>query len=219
MSELVLVTDFEGTISAEDFYDLAVRELLKPEDIQPWNDFKAGRITHFTAMQRIFGNIRAPEAKVLAVLEDMGVEPDLAESVSALRAKGWHIIVASAGSHWYIDRLLKKAGVSLEVHANPGTYAEGGPLRLELPESDPFLSLKTGIDKAAIMRHHLERGATVAYAGDGYTDLAPALLAPPRLRFARAALAEMLAERGETFQPFDVWSEVAGSLLAYVDGR
>lgn len=219
MSELVLVTDFDGTISAEDFYDLAVRELLKPEDIQPWNDFKAGRITHFTAMQRIFGNIRAPEAKVLAVLEDMGVEPDLAESVNALRAKGWHIIVASAGSHWYIDRLLKKAGVSLEVHANPGTYAEGGPLRLELPENDPFMSLKTGIDKAAIMRHHLERGATVAYAGDGYTDLPPALLAPPRLRFARAELARQLTERGEAFETFTAWSEVARSLLAWGEER
>ena len=109
--------------------------------------------------------------------------------------------------------------MDLEVHANPGTYAAGGPLRIELPEADPFLSPKTGIDKAAIVEHHLKLGATVAFAGDGYTDLAPALLAPPRLRFARAALAEMLAERGETFQPFDVWSEVAGSLLAYVDGR
>ena len=215
MSELVLVTDFDGTISAEDFYDLAVRELLKPEDIQPWNDFKAGRITHFTAMQRIFGNIRAPESKVLAVLDDMGLESNLAESVAALRAQGWHIIVASAGSLWYIDILLKKAGVSLEVHANPGTYAEGGPLRLELPADDPFLSLKTGIDKAAIMRHHLERGATVAYAGDGYTDLPPALLARPRLRFARSELARQLTERGETFETFTVWSDVARSLLAW----
>ena len=215
MSELVFVTDFDGTIAAEDFYDLAVRELLKPEDMQPWNDFTAGKITHFTAMQRIFGNICAPESKVLAVLEDMGLEADLAHWVDALRAKGWHIVVASAGSLWYIDILLKKAGVALEVHSNPGVYAAGGPLRLELPANDPFLCAKTGIDKAAIMRHHLARGATVAYAGDGYTDLPPALLATPRLRFARAELARQLTERGEAFQPFTAWSEVARDLLAW----
>ena len=213
MPELVLVTDFDGTISAQDFYDLAVRELLKPEDIQPWNDFTAGKITHFTAMQRIFGNIRAPESRALTVLEDMGLESDLAHWVDALRAQGWHIVVASAGSLWYIDILLKKAGVTLEVHANPGVYAAGGPLRLELPTHDPFLCPKTGIDKAAIMRHHLGRGATVAHAGDGYPDLPPALLAPPRLRFARAELARQLNERGEAFQPFAAWSEVARSLL------
>ena len=213
MSELVLVTDFDGTISAEDFYDLAVRELLKPEDIQPWNDFKAGRITHFTAMQRIFGNIRAPESKVLAVLEDMGVEANLADSVNALRGKGWHIIVASAGSHWYIDILLKKAGVSLEVHANPGVYAAGGPLRLELPTHDPFLCPKTGIDKAAIMRHHLGRGATVAYAGDGYTDYEAASIVPAHLRYARADLAKSLQEKGKEFRSFSVWSEIVDSLL------
>lgn len=215
MPEFVLVSDFDGTMASADFYDLAVRELLTPEDIKPWEDFKAGKITHFTAMQRIFSNIYAPEKKVRAVLDDMGLDPHLAESVNALRAKGWDIVVASAGCLWYIDILLKKAGVDLEVHANPGTYAEGGPLRIELPENDPFLSRKTGIDKAAIVQHHLSRGATVAFAGDGYTDLAPALLTPPRLRFARAALADMLAERDETFQAFETWSEVAGSLLAY----
>ena len=219
MSEFVLVSDFDGTMAAADFYDLAVRELLTPEDIKPWEEFKAGKITHFTAMQRIFSNIYAPEEKVLAVLDNMGLDPRLAESVNALRAKGWDIVVASAGCLWYIDILLKKAGVTLEVHANPGMYAQGGPLRIKLPEGDPFMSRKTGIDKAAIVQHHLNRGATVAFAGDGYTDLAPALLAPPRLRFARAVLAGMLAERGETFQPFDTWSEVAGSLLAYGNGR
>lgn len=215
MPEFVLVSDFDGTMAAADFYDLAVRELLKPEDIKPWEDFKAGKITHFTAMQRIFSNIRAPLAKVMDVLEDMGLDPNLAGSVNALRAQGWEIVVASAGSLWYIDILLKKAGVDLEVHSNPGTYAEGGPLRLELPEHDPFLSRKTGIDKAAIVRHHLDRGATAAFAGDGYTDLPPALLVPPRLRFARAELARQLSERGEAFQPFTVWSDVARSLLDY----
>ena len=217
MSGLVLVSDFDGTIAAEDFYDLAVRELLKPEDIAPWDDFKAGRITHFTAMQRIFSHIRAPEEKVLAVLDSMGLEPDLAESVAALRAQGWNIVVASAGCSWYINILLHKAGVSLEVHSNPGAYAQGGPLRIELPQGSPFLSPKTGIDKAAIVRHHQAQGATVAYAGDGYTDFAPALLAPPRLRFARAELARQLSEQGEAFQTFNVWSDVARSLLAYKD--
>ena len=213
MPEFVLVSDFDGTITAADFYDLAVRELLTPEDIKPWDDYRAGHITHFTAMQRIFSSIYAPEEKILAVLEKMGIDPHLAESVNALRDKGWDIVVASAGCRWYIDILLKKAGVSLEVHSNPGTYAQGGPLRLELPEGDPYFSPETGIDKASVVRHHLDRGAVVAFAGDGYTDLPPALLTPPRLRFARSALARLLAEREEAFQPFEVWSDVARSLL------
>ena len=120
--------------------------------------------------------------------------------------------VASAGCGWYINRILGGLGVDFEVHANPGVYAEGGPLRMELPEKDPFLSLKTGIDKAAIVRHHQDRGATVAFAGDGYTDLSPALLVPEGLRFARAELARQLSEQGQSFQPFTVWSEVARSL-------
>jgi 2,3-diketo-5-methylthio-1-phosphopentane phosphatase len=217
MPELVLVSDFDGTITATDFYELAVRELLTPADIKPWEDYRAGKITHFTALQQIFSNIQAPEEKVLAMLEGMNIDPRLAESVNALRDRGWTVVIASAGCLWYIHILLKKAGVSLEVHSNPGTYPQGGPLLLELPKNDPFFCPETGIDKAAIVRHHLSQGATVAFAGDGYTDLPPALLVQPQLRFARNSLAGALAERGESFQPFTAWSDIARSLLAQGD--
>jgi 2,3-diketo-5-methylthio-1-phosphopentane phosphatase len=217
MPELVLISDFDGTITTTDFYELAVQELLTPEALAPWKDYRASKITHFTAMQRIFSSIRAPKEKVLAMLDHMGIDPHLAESVNALRNRGWKIVVASAGCLWYIDILLKKSGVSLEVHSNPGTYVQGGPLHIELPENDPFFCPEAGIDKAAIVSYHLKKNAVVAFAGDGYTDLPPALLVQPRLRFARSALADMLAQRGETFQPFEVWSDIARGLLAQGD--
>ena len=214
MPEFALVSDFDGTITAEDFYDLAVRELLTPEDIKPWNDFLAGKLTHFAALQKIFNNIRAPRAKVMEVVNSMGIDPELAASINSLRAKGWEVIVASAGCLWYIDILLNAAGVNVERHGNPGTYPENGPLLMTPPLDDPFFCPETGINKPAIVRHQQSLGKTTAYAGDGYTDLAAALLVPANLRFARGPLARELKKRGESFRPFNAWSDIARMLLA-----
>lgn len=211
---LVLVTDFDGTITAEDFYTLVVDRLLQPGDLAPWNDYRAGRITHFTALQRIFARIRAPEEAVRELLGDMRPDPHLRESAAALEAAHWKVVVASAGCEWYIRHILDPLKVNFEVHANPGTYAKGGPLRMEPPLDSPFYSPETGIDKAGIVRFHLERGATVAYAGDGFTDLGAALLVPPDKRFARADLAVGLDRKEEPYRPFSFWSQVAAALLS-----
>lgn len=209
----VLVTDFDGTITDGDFYILAVERLLKPEDLAPWQEYRAGRITHFTALKTIFAKIRAPESVVLDILKDMRPDPRLPECAARLKAAGWHVAVASAGCGWYINRILGGLGVDFEVHANPGRYLEGGPLVMEAPVDSPFYSQQAGVDKAGIVRFYQERGATVAYAGDGYTDYEAASIVPAHLRYARANLAESLQEKGKKFRSFSVWSEIVDSLL------
>ena len=209
----VLVTDFDGTVTEGDFYLLAARRLLKPEDLAPWREYRAGRMTHFTALKTIFSKIRAPESEVLEVLKDMRPDPRLPECAARLKTAGWHVVVASAGCGWYINRILGGLGVDFEVHANPGRYAEGGPLIMEAPVDSPFYSPQSGVDKAGIVRFHQARGSRVAYAGDGFTDYAAASLVPPSLRYARADLASVMKEKGEDFRPFSAWSEVADSLL------
>jgi 2-hydroxy-3-keto-5-methylthiopentenyl-1-phosphate phosphatase len=85
---------------------------------------------------------------------------------------------------------------------------------MELPEHSRFLSREMGIDKAAVVRAAQTGGRTVAFAGDGNPDVAPALLVPPARRFARGALAAELAKRGEAYRPFGRWSDVARALLS-----
>ena len=190
----VLVTDFDGTVTQGDFYILAVERLLRPEDLSPWQEYRAGRMTHFTALKTIFSKIRAPESVALELLKDMRPDPRLRECAVRLKAAGWHVVVASAGCGWYIDRILGELGVDFEVHANPGRYAEGGPLIMEAPVDSPFYSPQSGVDKAGIVRFHQKRGARVAYSGDGYTDYEAASLVPPSLRYARADLAGVMKE-------------------------
>jgi 2-hydroxy-3-keto-5-methylthiopentenyl-1-phosphate phosphatase len=209
----VLVSDFDGTMTRHDFYKLAIESLLSPDTPDYWAEYRAGTITHFEALGQYFAAIRASEADVLAVIERMELDPELPAAVAELRRAGWAVVVTSAGCDWYIRRLLATAGVQVEVHANPGRFVPGRGLLMELPVDSSYLSSTLGIDKAGVVRRHLEEGRTVAFAGDGFPDATPALLVPGELRFARGDLADLLEREGQDYRPFNTWSDIARALL------
>ena len=212
-SRPILVSDFDGTMTKHDFFDLARRDLPSAADHDHWADYVEGRITHFAALARIFASIRTDWAGMAGILERMELDPDLPEAVARLRAAGWEIIVASAGCGWYIHRLLDQADVQLEVYANPGVFAPETGIVHSLPVDSPFFKRETGIDKSAIVRAALARDPRAVFAGDGRPDLAPSQLVPPPRRFARGWLAQHFQKTGEPYHPFETWSQIANRLL------
>ena len=99
------------------------------------------------------------------------------------------------------------------VHANPGRFEAGKGLLMEMPTGSPYLSRSLGVDKARGVRHVLEEGHAVAFAGDGFPDAEAARLASGELRFARGDLADVLGREGSAFHRFDTWSDIARDLL------
>ena len=53
----ILVSDFDGTMTRRDFYQLAVERLLPPDVPNYWAEYRAGRMTHFEALQAYFAAI------------------------------------------------------------------------------------------------------------------------------------------------------------------
>ena len=207
----ILVSDFDGTMTRRDFFQLVNENLLPPDMPDYWGMYLAGELTHFEALQAIFGSVTAGEAALTALVDRMGLDPDLKSEVQALRDDGWDVVVASAGCDWYIRKLLVEAGVAIVAHSNPG-WIEEGRLVMKLPTGSEFYSEETGIDKVAVVFRAMSTARTVAFAGDGFPDLSPALLVSPKLRFARGSLAQELTRLGEEFRPFDHWSEVSRAL-------
>jgi len=205
----VLVSDFDGTMTRHDFYELAVATLVPPDTPDYWARYRAGDITHFEALRGYFAAIRASEAEVLAVVARMELDPGLRPALESLRGGGWRVLVASAGCAWYIDRLLATVGVEVEVFANPGRFEAGQGLIMEMPPRSAYWSRTLGVDKAALVRAHIAAGVDVAFAGDGFPDVEAALLVAGDLRFARGDLANVLRSEGLAFHTFDQWGEIA----------
>src|SRR4051812_10108919 len=118
-------------MTEHDFYKLVIERLLPAATPDYWAQYRAGAITHFEALRRYFASIRASEEDVLEVVHQMNLDPGLGAAVQALRRGGWEVVITSAGCGWYIRRLLDEAGVSVEVHANPGTFQVGQGLLME----------------------------------------------------------------------------------------
>lgn len=209
----VLVSDFDGTMTAVDFYRLTIDRLLPAGAETHWTDYRTGKKTHFQALAAIYTGIRASEATVLEMLQEMHLEPRLPELLQQLNAANWDLVIVSAGCGWYIDRLLSQVGVSVPVFTNPGRFVEGLGLLMREPIESPYHHPETGIDKAAVVRDLVEAGKTVAFAGDGYPDTPAARLVPPSLRFAKDALAESLQASSEGWIAFSRWAEVVEYLL------
>src|SRR6516164_83593 len=161
----ILVSDFDGTVTRYDFFERVRKRWPFPPQDDPWEKFVAGEITHFQALAEIFAGIRTTEADLQGLADSAGIDPSFARSVQALQHRGWEIVIASAGCDWYINFLLKKAGVSVSVHANPGVFDPQRGLQMSLPEPSPFFSATKGVNKAAIVQDALKRSDRVAFAG------------------------------------------------------
>jgi 2,3-diketo-5-methylthio-1-phosphopentane phosphatase len=208
-----LVSDFDGTITRNDFYTLIARKHMPRHAADYFELYRAGRLSHFDAMAAYFSHMPADEDSTNALLRDTEPDPSLAASAKRLADSSWELIVVSAGSSWYIDQILNAAGVRAIVHSNPGRVVPGQGLVLEKPAGSPFFSEEVGVDKAAVVRDAQARYERVAFAGDGPPDVVPALLVNPELRFARGYLAQQLREQGEAFRVFERWSEVVEALI------
>ena len=207
MKDFAFVSDFDGTITDTDVYTLISERYMPKDHPDYFADYRVGRITHFEAMQAFYHYAPSARKALDRLLRDTRPDPLLADCVRRLEDNGWDLIIVSAGSSWYIERILERAGVFATIHSNPGQIEEGRGLVLRLPKESPFFSPQVGIDKAGVVRDAVNRYKKVAFAGDGPPDIEPALLVDPSLRFARRFLAQALERRGEAYQPYRIWSE------------
>lgn len=210
----VLVTDFDGTMTRNDFFMLVLQRAQPKGAERFWQEYLRGERTHFEAMRDTYMSVGPDMSQLEMLTRAMEPDPGLAGAVKALQADGWEVVIASAGCGWYIERILSELGIEPTLHASPGRYDPERGLVMELPRKSPFLSEKTGIDKEAVLRDALARHDIVAFAGDGRPDIGPALLVPPERRYARGWLAEQLQERKESFVPFTSWPDIASGLIA-----
>ena len=118
----ILISDFDGTLTRYDFFDRVRKRWPFPPQDDPWEKFVAGEITHFQALAEIFAGIRTTEEDLLELADSTELDASFAESARRLQDRGWEIVIASAGCDLYIKFLLKKTGVPVSVHANPGTF-------------------------------------------------------------------------------------------------
>ena len=147
------VSDFDGTITGDDFFAYASEAFFDEKSLAPWRRFKRGEISHFEALREMFSQIRVPLGKLNAFMDKIPVDAGFATAAQICREKNIPVYICSAGCDYYINYLIgnviKKYDVSLVT--NHGRYSPESGLTMEMPPADsPYFDPLTGIFQSEV---------------------------------------------------------------------
>jgi len=207
--KIVLISDFDGTISKEDFFNMAVERLLTPKDLKPWQDYLDEKITHAQALGRIFSKIRVSQPEMDSFIASIEIDPEFQNTLKLCEKFKIPVYICSAGMDYYILKRIpeeiKKYGITLL--ANTGKYCPDTGFTLIPPPQDyQFYDKNAGVSKEALVKHLKKQGFFAVYAGDGIPDLKAAKAADAV--FAKNALLELCKKTGIKTLNFDGFGDV-----------
>ena len=207
-SRWALVSDFDGTVSEDDFFWYIADHFLTPQDLEPWEMYMRGEISHLEAMRGVFSKLHVREEELQRFIDTIYTDKHLEETAAYCRKEGIPFYIASAGSDYYINRLIGKIIKKYDIHlvTNHGIYSSEKGLELFPPEQSPFYDKNVGISKAGVVRFLKKEGYKVVFAGDGPPDVLAAEEAD--VVFAKKYLLEKCLENKIKNHPFTTFRDI-----------
>lgn len=206
-----IICDFDGTISRGDTTDLVLARLADPAWREIEADWVAGRITAAACMRAQIALIGGSDADLDALLDTVELDPGFVAFVAWCAGQGLPVSIVSDGVDRFILRILARHGLDrLPVFANR-LAGDPGARRLEQPWAREGCAAGAGVCKCAFAGVASKSAHTpTVYVGDGRSDFCVSARAD--LLFAKSALADYAAARGQTFIPFETFDDVTRAL-------
>ncbi len=207
-----VLTDFDGTITRTDVAEGLLEEFAPPEWWEIEELHRARKIGTRETMARQFALVHAREDDLLRFVDArVRVDETFRDFVGYCKDQGIRLEIVSEGLDFYVHFLLDKWGIDVPVRTNRTTF-EDGRVTITYPYADATCTL-CGTCKLLRLFELRTQGYVIAYAGDGHSDLCPAIEAD--LVFAKKELAELCREEAIGFIPFDTFSDVRRGLDAW----
>ncbi len=213
--KIVLISDFDGTISKKDFFYMVIDNLLtdKKSALAPWQEYLKGNIKHIDALSGIFSQIRLSQPDFDKFISTIEVDERFYDTAKFCNDKKIPFYICSAGTKYYIEKRIADVLQKYEITliSNDATYTQKDGLHLIPPaESVYFYNPNTGISKEAIVKKFKDDGYFTVYAGDGKPDFKASKIADAV--FAKDLLLELCKKEKVKTQKFDDF----GDILNYI---
>lgn len=205
---LVILTDFDGTITTEDIGTL-IWQRLTPPSAETLHLLAVGEIGSRLAYLDSTARVNPAEGAALAL--EVAIDPHFKAFAAWTEQAGVPLAVVSDGFTFYIDPVLQREGLShLPVFANEWL----APGELAWPHANPACDW-CGCCKAGVVRRVKDAGVPLIYMGDGVSDLYAASFAD--YLFAKGRLARYLDEQGAPYFPFDSFAQPLALLQQHLE--
>jgi 2,3-diketo-5-methylthio-1-phosphopentane phosphatase len=211
-SPLVIVLDFDGTVTQKDIGDEICDRFAPPA----WRDIDAAWLRHEIslpdAQRKMWAMARAERPEALAYAAEIGhLRPGLDALLAAARRAGAELWLASGGFDFYIEALLGPRLSTFErKYFNATRFIDG---RIEV--DFPHLELACGrcaVCKGKVCELARASGRPTVFIGDGASDRCAIGRADTIFAVRDSLLARACDERGVAYRAFDRFDEVAAQL-------
>ena len=205
--------DFDRTITRRDVLDDLIEKYAVDKSwLEVEQLWQSGQIGSGECLRREFALIRIDDTSLDRFLDQIGIDPGFVRLVELLAGHRVPLSVVSDGIDWFIDRVLRRAGVTnLPVRANT-LSREGLTMALLCPHHDPACVTAAAHCKCSSIRVLGADQRRSIYIGDGRSDLCPARSCD--VVFAKLTLAELMTAEGRPFIPYTTLNDVADALVA-----
>lgn len=153
MEKFLFISDFDGTLTQKDFYEIAINRFIPEEGRRIIAAWKNGEMTVFTFLKTVFQSLNRSEAEIEAAVAEIDVDPYINPFFSRIEKAGGDWLVLSAGTRYYIERVFRAQGIENPwIISNPGSYRNGG-VEMTADTASPFYSETYGIDKSLVVNN------------------------------------------------------------------
>jgi 2,3-diketo-5-methylthio-1-phosphopentane phosphatase len=202
-----VVCDFDGTITLADTTDVVLANLARPHWRKLEDRWMTREISAAECKRRQIALIGPDRAALDAVLDRVEIDPAFARFVAWCREQSIQVSIVSDGVDYFIARILARHGLG-DIPAVANELVER-PSRMSLAQ--PWIregcAGGSGVCKCSVAVIETLTEDAIVYVGDGRSDFCVSHRAD--VLFAKGALADYAAARGQTFHPFNTFDDVA----------
>jgi 2,3-diketo-5-methylthio-1-phosphopentane phosphatase len=209
--KFAFVSDFDGTLTDRDFYHIVMDKYLKDWSWDYYNEWKKTKKINVEFLNRIFGAIDREENEILEDILELPLDPYAINFINKIQANGGDFFILSAGTSYYINKLLKHLKVkNVSVISMEGIYKNRG-IQIQPDPKSEYYSEVWGVDKEKVIKTLKQKYSKVYFAGDSEPDIGAAKAAD--CAFARNELQKLLVAEKIEFVPFNKFKEVEKYML------
>jgi len=209
---LVVLIDFDGTIARSDVSD---EVMWRYADREAWAPLEAaylrGAIGSRTLLSRQAALLHGRTERIASIGDDQELDPHFVPFVAFLRARSIRIEVVSDGFGFFVAPSLERLGLGDLPVFTARTSFPPDRVEIDFPDGHPRCRV-CGTCKRERILVHQRAGRLVVFVGDGFSDLYAAAHAD--VVFAKDHLADLCADQGWTYRPWDTFADIQAAIAA-----
>ncbi len=210
--------DFDGTVATEDVGHQVLVHFGDDEVKEIDDRWVAGEITTRERAEAQFALMNITEDELVEFVDGFELDPFFGEFCRYCRAAGIEFEIVSDGFDFYIERLLRRAGLGeIPVTCNTLEFVDGC-IRLDFPHEQEGDG-RYGVAKDVFVKRARAEVEVVGYAGDADSDKPVAGVADVLFAKEKKALARHCEKEGIDYTSYTHFGDIIAALTGIWDLR